>query len=65
MWLRWYDVKGDWILTEAEFERQRAEQESQRAEQESQRAEQAENQLQSLLQKLRESGIDPNTFLNS
>jgi Uma2 family endonuclease len=58
LWLRWYDVKGDWILTEAEFERQRAEQESQRAEQ-------AENQLQSLLQKLREAGIDPNTFLNS
>jgi Uma2 family endonuclease len=58
LWLRWYDVKGDWILTEAEFQFQRAESECLRAEQ-------AENQLESLLQKLRESGIDPNTFLNS
>ena len=65
LWLRWYDVKGDWILTEAEFQFQRAESECQRAEIERQRAEQAENQLESLLQKLRESGIDPNTFLNS
>ncbi|OCR00123.1 hypothetical protein BCD67_20810 [Oscillatoriales cyanobacterium USR001] len=94
LWLRWYDVKGDWILTEAEFysqqaefysqqaefysqqaefysqqaeffKQQRAEFERQRAEIERQRANQAENKLESLLQKLRDSGIDPNTFLNS
>ena len=93
LWLRWYDVEGNWILTEAEFgreqaeferqragqerlraeqerlraeqERQRAEQERQWAEQESLRAEQAEARLESLVQKLRESGIDPDTFLNS
>ncbi|MGB7439704.1 MAG: hypothetical protein WA919_01435 [Coleofasciculaceae cyanobacterium] len=40
-------------------------QERQRAEQEKQRAEQAEAQLESLRQKLRDSGIDPDTLLNS
>ncbi|TAE55332.1 MAG: Uma2 family endonuclease [Oscillatoriales cyanobacterium] len=50
LWLRWYDVDGNWILTEAEQQRQRAES--------------AEAQLQSLIQRLRESGIDPDRFLN-
>ncbi|MEQ9484995.1 Uma2 family endonuclease [Coleofasciculus sp. F4-SAH-05] len=49
LWLRWYDAQGNWILTEAEQERQRAEA--------------AEAQLQSLLERLRESGIDPDAFL--
>jgi Uma2 family endonuclease len=57
LWLRWYDDRGNWILTEAEQERQRAEQERLRAEQ-------AEERLQSLIQRLRESGIDPDAFLN-
>ncbi|WP_293337348.1 Uma2 family endonuclease [Microcoleus sp. CAWBG58] len=50
LWLRWYDVDGNWILTEAEQQRQRADS--------------AEAQLQSLIQRLRESGIDPDRFLN-
>ncbi|MEQ9624112.1 Uma2 family endonuclease [Coleofasciculus chthonoplastes] len=55
-WLRWYDAEGNWILTEAEQERQRAEEAESRAEE-------AETRLESLLQRLRESGIDPDTFL--
>jgi Uma2 family endonuclease len=39
LWLRWYDLNGNLILTPEEFERQRAQLESQRAELESQRAE--------------------------
>lgn len=50
LWLRWYDAQGDWILTQTEQERQRAEQ--------------AESRLESLIQRLRESGIDPERFLN-
>ena len=79
LWLRWYDAQGNWIPTEVEQERQRAEQERrqaeleraekaqvlQQAEQEKQRAEQAESRLESLLERLRESGIDPDTFLKS
>jgi hypothetical protein len=57
LWLRWYDAQCNWILTSAEQERQRAEQERQRAEQ-------AESRLESLIQRLRESGIDPDAFLN-
>jgi Uma2 family endonuclease len=57
LWLRWYDAQGNWILTQTEQERQRAEQERQRAEQ-------AESRLESLMQRLRESGIDPERFLN-
>ena len=85
LWLRWYDAQGNWILTDAELQRQRAEQEQQRAEQEQQRAEQeqqraeqerqraeqeqqraelAESRLESLIQRLRDSGIDPDAFLN-
>jgi Uma2 family endonuclease len=48
LWLRWYDSEGNWILTPEERERQRAEQ--------------AEAQLESLIQRLRESGIDPDAF---
>ena len=58
-------------LQQAEQERQRAEQERaekaqalQQAEQERQRAEQAESRLESLLQRLRESGIDPDSLLD-
>ena len=57
LWLRWYDANGNWILTEAEQERQRAEDAESRAEQ-------AEARLESLLQRLRESGIDPDAFLS-
>lgn len=65
LWLRWYDTQGNWILTEAEQERAEKAQALQQAEQERQRAEQAESRLESLMQRLRESGIDPETFLNS
>jgi Uma2 family endonuclease len=71
LWLRWYDVEGNWIPTPEEQERERAEQERERAEQERERAEQereraelAEARLESLMQRLRESGIDPDRFLN-
>ncbi|MEQ8998051.1 MAG: Uma2 family endonuclease [Coleofasciculus sp. B1-GNL1-01] len=69
LWLRWYDTQGNWILTEAEQERQRAEQERiqkaqalQQAQQERQRAKAAQAQLDALIERLRESGIDPDTF---
>ncbi|MEK0188733.1 coiled-coil domain-containing protein, partial [Microcoleus anatoxicus] len=39
LWLRWYDINGNLVLTPEEFERQRAQLESQRAELERQRAE--------------------------
>ncbi|MBV6624382.1 MAG: hypothetical protein KI793_15830 [Rivularia sp. (in: Bacteria)] len=45
MWLRWYDINNNWLLTPAEQERQGAEQESQRAER--------------LAAKLRELGVNP------
>jgi Uma2 family endonuclease len=78
LWLRWYDAQGNWVPTEAEQQRQRAEQERaekaqalqqaeqerQQAEQERQRAEQAESRLESLMQRLRESGIDPDSLLD-
>lgn len=44
-WLRWYDENGNWILLEAEQERQRAEQEYQRAER--------------LAERLRRMGVNP------
>jgi Uma2 family endonuclease len=62
-WLRWYEAQGDWIPTEAEQERAEKAQALQQAEQERQRAEEAEAKLESLIQRLRESGIDPDTFL--
>ncbi len=71
LWLRWYDAQGNWIPTEAEYERQQAEYERQQAEYERQqaeqarhRAEQAESQLELLMQRLRDAGIDPDTFLS-
>lgn len=48
LWLRWYDANSNWLLTEAEQERQRAEQERQRAEQERLRAERLEAELRAL-----------------
>jgi hypothetical protein len=61
LWLRWYDVEGNWISTPEE----RAQQEEERANQEQQRAKLAESRLESLMQRLRESGIDPDRFLNT
>ncbi|MGL5059594.1 MAG: Uma2 family endonuclease [Microcoleus sp.] len=50
LWLRWYDAEGNWILTPEEQERERAQI--------------AESQLESLIERLRNSGIDPDRFLN-
>jgi Uma2 family endonuclease len=71
-WLRWCDRDGNLIPTgaeraeterqRAEVERQRAEAERQIAETERQRAEQAEQKAALLAQKLRELGVDPETF---
>jgi Uma2 family endonuclease len=63
-WLRWYDAQGNWIPTEAEQEQAEKAQALQQAEQERQRAEQAESKLESLMQRLRDSGIDPDTLLD-
>jgi hypothetical protein len=64
-WLRWWDNSGNLLLWGGE----QIEQERQRTEQERQRAEQAEIALaqerissQRLTQKLRELGVDPQTF---
>ncbi|MEG4799763.1 Uma2 family endonuclease [Microcoleus sp. ARI1-B5] len=68
LWLRWYDSEGNWIPTPEERAIQaqkRAIQAQELAEQERQRAETAEARLEFLRQKLRESGIDPDRFLNS
>lgn len=65
LWLRWFDALGNWILTEAEQQQQEKMVALQQLEQERTRAEQAEVKLQSLIQQLQESGIDPDTFLNS
>jgi Uma2 family endonuclease len=51
LWLRWYDSEGNWIPTPEEAAQQRAEL--------------AEARLESLMQRLRDSGIDPDRFLNS
>ncbi len=59
LWLRWYDVHGNWLPTEAERQQQIAELERQRADQAESRASQAESQLESLRQKLRAAGLDP------
>ncbi|GET35618.1 Uma2 family endonuclease [Microseira wollei] len=62
LWLRWWDLEGNLLLTgqeEAALQRQRAEQEQQRAEQERQRAEQAERKAAQLAERLRAMGIDP------
>lgn len=64
LWLRWYDARGNWILTQTEQERVEKAQALQQAEQEKLRAEAAEARLESLIQRLRDSGIDPDTFLS-
>jgi hypothetical protein len=65
LWLRWYDQEGNWLLTPAEWEKERAKQEEQRAELEKQRAEQekqradlAEAEIVRLKQLLQRSGIN-------
>ena len=50
-WLYWYDQDGNKYLTPEEL-----------AQQQRQRAEEAEQQLESLIAKLREKGIDPNNL---
>jgi len=65
-WLRWCNHDGQLILTgkeKAEQEQQRAEQEQQRAEQEHQRAELEYKRADRMAKKLRELGIDPETYL--
>jgi len=64
-WLRWYDVQGSWVPTQAERERQQkelaqqqAEQAQQRAEQELQQRELAEPRADQLAQRLRELGVE-------
>jgi hypothetical protein len=57
LWLRWYDDQGSWILTEVEQERLRAQQAEFRANE-------AEFRLESLMQRLRESGIYPDELLD-
>ena len=47
LWLRWYDINGNLVLTPEEFERQRAQLESQRAEFERQQAEIERQQAES------------------
>jgi Uma2 family endonuclease len=47
LWLRWYDLNGNLVLTPEEFERQRAELEGQRAEFERQQAEIERQQAES------------------
>ena len=64
LWLRWYDAEGNLIPTETEQEQAEKAQALQQVEQERQRAELAEARLESLIQRLRESGIDPDEFLN-
>jgi septal ring factor EnvC (AmiA/AmiB activator) len=73
LWLRWYDINGNLVLTpeeserqraelesqRAEFERQRAEFERQRAEFERQRAESERERANRLAELLRAMGINP------
>jgi Uma2 family endonuclease len=68
-WLRWWNARGNLLLTgpervaqeqqRAEQERQRAEQEHQRAEQEHQRAEQERQRAEKMEAMLRSMGVDP------
>jgi Uma2 family endonuclease len=58
-WLRWFDASGDWILTDAECDRQQrilAEQQRDLAEQQRVLAEQ---HAEALAQRLRELGLEP------
>ncbi len=52
LWLRWYDMAGNWLPAETEIERSRAEQERSRREI-------AENENMRLKEQLRALGIDP------
>lgn len=64
-WLRWWDQLGDLLLWGGEqiaIERQRVEQERQRAEQAEMALEQERASSQRLAQRLRELGVDPETF---
>jgi Uma2 family endonuclease len=60
LWLRWHDASGSWIPTKSE----QIEQERLRTQQERLRADQAESRLAALLQRLQDSGIDPNQLEN-
>jgi len=57
-WLYWYDQNGNKYPTPEEV----AQQQQQQTEQQRQRAELAEQQLESLIARLRERGIDPNNL---
>ncbi|GAC1452568.1 MAG: hypothetical protein NVSMB70_20540 [Chamaesiphon sp.] len=64
-WLRWYDAKGSWVLTDTEQERQakelalrQVEQEKQRAEEAERRAREAERRAEELAQRLQDLGMD-------
>lgn len=64
-WLRWWDEAGNmllWSAQQAEQERQRAEQERQRAETAIAQAQAEQQRTESLIAKLRELGIDPDTL---
>ena len=63
LWLRWYDTQGNWILTNAEQERQRAEQERQRAEQAETLLAQERQQKEQLAERLRALGINPDEII--
>jgi len=54
-WLRWYDTKGNWIPTKEE----RAQGAKELAQKERLAQELAEQQVQQLLERLREAGIAP------
>jgi Uma2 family endonuclease len=72
-WLRFWNAEGSLLLWSAEQtdqerqradqERQRADQERQRADQERQRADQERQRAEVLEAKLKELGINPNTFI--
>jgi hypothetical protein len=65
LWLRWYDANGNWILTEAEQERQEKELAQQQLESSQQQLEFTQQQLEmerqraaELAQRLRDLGIE-------
>ncbi|KYC39081.1 hypothetical protein WA1_34410 [Scytonema hofmannii PCC 7110] len=58
LWLRWYDVNGQWLPTASE----RTAQESQLVEQERHRAEQEHHRAERLAEYLRSQGIDPDNL---
>jgi len=62
LWLRWYDEQGEWVLTEAEEERQLKEQAEQRAELAQQQLETERRQTEELIARLQARGIDPDSL---